>query len=733
MDGRERLIHPELVSWARENSWERFSELQLSAFEEICTGDRDLILAGATARGKTEAAFLPLLTIAARRKAGVSALCISPRKALINDQHRRLEVLASRIGVRIYKWHGDASKSQKEELIKRQLGIVLMTPESFEGRLLLQPALVKQLFGQLDAILIDELHDFLGGVRGHQLACQLARLDQISDRPTRRIGLSATLGDFKYACEWLAPTRASKVLIIKEADVTQPFLYRIRGYEDAPRNDVPVGPSRLRPKRRAALGKIADALLVAHRRGAYLIFAKSKRDVESLCSLLKEGAQSFDLGNRFRVHHGNVGKGMRERLEQELREGAQLSLVTTTTLELGIDIGTVDGIDQIGAPTSLTSFRQRIGRSGRRDDPAMVTVHVTEQQLESSVSLLDRLRLDTVRAVAAINLLQKRFVEPPVVDGTMLTAVFQQTLSFISERGGATLMELQRLIRSVTPFQRLSEASYKQLYLSPEGKYFLAQKGEKLLESDEFYACFQTGAVWDVWSARERIGSISLANPVAIGNLLCLAGRSWRISAIQDSRNRIDVEPGPGGRIPYFDPGDGENIHEVLAKEMRKVLEQHDEPERGCDKEASRFLEEGRMAYSRACLGENALVDDGGVCHILTWMGSQFNALLAVLLRKKGFTCGANEISVTVPAATVDEIRQAITTDNASIDELAGFVEALLYGKFDKWIPEQVLRQDWADRYRYLEQPLTDFCTSLLERDTIPCDSKAGITYLKND
>lgn len=728
MTGAEGRLHTELVSWARESGWDEFTPLQLDAFEAILSGNSDIILAGGTARGKTEAAFLPLLTTAARRKAGVSVLCISPRKALINDQYRRLHILAKRVGVPLYKWHGEASQTGKVELVRNRRGIVLITPESLEGRFLRKPLLLKRLFGQLDAIVIDELHDFLGGVRGHQLTCQLARIDQLSDGRTRRIGLSATLGDLDYARSWLAPFGASGVKVIKEEGVEQPFLFSIRGYEDAPRDDVPVGTSRLRARGGIALGKIADAIFARHRKGTHLVFAGSKRNVESMCDLLHGRARNEGGGDdRFRAHHGNLGKISRERIEEELRSGKSLTVVTTTTLELGIDIGTVDGIDQIGAPRSLTAFRQRVGRSGRRSEPAMVTIHVTEQGSSSSFTLLDRLRLDTVRAVASINLLKRRFIEPPEVDATMLTVVFQQTLSFINERGGATLLELQRLMRSVTPFRRLSESSYKAmltewcglrrhlLYLSSEGRYCLAEQGEKLVESYEFYACFFTGAVWDVWSAKERIGSISLANPVAAGNLLCLAGRSWKILAVDSARERIDVEPSPGGRIPYFEPGGLENIHEVLAKEMRNVLGKDRGSANGCDKEATRFLEEGRAAYSQARLSQNSLIEDGGLCHIFTWKGSKFNELLAVLLRKKGFTCGPNEISVTVPSASSNEIREALAIDMPNLEELAEFVEALNSGKFDKWIPEPILRRDWYERNRDLEETLCGFCLSLAQ------------------
>ena len=279
-----------------------------------------------------------------------------------------------------------------------------------------------------------------------------------------------------------------------------------------------------------------------------------------------------------------MGKKDRERTEEDLRNGKSLTVVTTSTLELGVDIGTVDAIDQIGAPHSITAFRQRIGRSGRRDDPAVVTIHVTEEPMEAAFSLLDRLRLNNVRAIAALNLLAQKFIEPVEPDGTMLTVVLQQTLSFIRENGGANFTELARLIRSVTPFERLSEQSYEQLlrelcepglallYEAPNGKFRLAERGEKLLESNEIYAAFKAFHSWDVWARDHHVGILLRAMPVEPGDVFQLGGRAWEAVAVHHSRNRITVEPAPSGRAPYFSVSGEDDVHPALAGEMRRVL-----------------------------------------------------------------------------------------------------------------------------------------------------------------
>lgn len=720
-------LNPALSSWALEQGWKSFTKVQRASFKAILSSTDDVIISAATAAGKTEAAFLPLLTKAATRSHGVSVLCISPRKALINDQNRRLAGPAQAVGVPLYKWHGEASGIGKVALFKRPLGIVLMTPESLEGRLLRQPTSLKSVFGFLDAILIDEFHDFLEGPRGLQLASMLARLDDICGRRIRRIALSATLGDLRYAKAWLAYGDTSAVRVVREEEGTRQQLYSlIRGYEGAAPSKTPLGPSRLSRLDRPALDQISRILMQTHLVDrSYLVFAGSKRNVETICEIVQERSRGSLKPNRFRAHHGNMAKKPREKLEEELRQGVPLSVVTTTTLELGIDIGAVDAIDQIDAPTSIAALRQRVGRSGRRGEPAVVTIHVTERALGATINLLDRLRLNTVRAVAALNLLGQRFVEPPEADPTMLTVVLQQTLSTVRERRGATAVELYRLIHSAAPFERLSRQSHRQLLsaccepelellrLTPQGIFHLGASGEKLLESYEVYATFPVGPAWEVWSNGERIGFMPLSNPADRGDCFCLCGSRWEIKGVDFRGHRIIVEPALAGKIPFFDTAGNGRIHQAVAKEMREVLRSECGVPDDCDGTAAKHLSQGQSAYRELNLDECVMIDYFGDCHLFSWAGSKFNELLAILLRTKGFHCVANEVGVAVSCAPAAEVRFALSNDVPMLLDLSTSLEALLNGKFDKWVPEELLREDWIKRHQSMEASLQEFCASL--------------------
>jgi ATP-dependent Lhr-like helicase len=337
------------------------------------------------------------------------------------------------------------------------------------------------------------------------------------------------------------------------------------------------------------------------------------------------------------------------------------------------------------------------------------------------------LRLETVRAVASLNLLERRFVEPPEPDGTLLTVALQQTVSFIRENGGATSSELARIMRASTPFERLSDLSYQTLLTAncegdrgllrqaSDGRYFLSPGGEKLLESYDIYAVFQAFDTWAVWSRSHKVGELTRRMPVAIGDSFYLGGRAWQAVSVDEGKNLVMVEPSASGTAPYFSINSQEETHSEIAAEMRRVLADRSFTPRDCDRKAAQFLKEGRDAYLEARLADHSLIEDPAqeLCHLFTWRGSRFNSVLAVLLRLKQLPCEANEIGVTISSSKAASISDALTGHLPSIREISKFLESIEEGKYDKWIPEALLREDWAKRHGGLERELHTFCRSL--------------------
>ena len=264
-----------------------------------------------------------------------------------------------------------------------------------------------------------------------------------------------------------------------------------------------------------------------------------------------------------------MSKDLREELETRLKNSnLPTTAVCTTTLELGIDIGSVTSVAQIGAPRSIASLRQRLGRTGRRlGVPSVLRIYVREQELDSRSGILDELRPDIVRAVAAIRLLVARFVEPPSTSDALATALLHQTLSIIAERGGARADALFRLLGGPGPFQSVMPGDYADLLRSaagpqtklieqaPDGTLMLGERGEQIVQSRDFYALFQGDEEWRLLVGPKPLGTIPISNVVAKGNLVLFAGRRWLIEEIDEQAHVLQVAPHQGGSVPQFASG----------------------------------------------------------------------------------------------------------------------------------------------------------------------------------
>ncbi len=248
-------------------------------------------------------------------------------------------------------------------------------------------------------------------------------------------------------------------------------------------------------------------------------------------------------------------------------------------------------MSQFGAPRSIASLRQRLGRTGRRQGvPSVLRVYIREQDLDSRSGILDELRPDIIRAVAAIRLLAARFVEPTSTSDALATALLHQTLSIISERGGARADALFRLLGGSGPFQSVTPIDYadllrcataprtKLIEQAPDGTLMLGERGEQIVQSRDFYALFQGEAEWWLVVGPKVLKTIPISNVVAKGNLVLFAGRRWLIEEVDEHAHVLQVAPHQGGSVPQFEPVGAEEIHDSLIEEMRHVYESDDTP-----------------------------------------------------------------------------------------------------------------------------------------------------------
>ena len=706
-------LNPIVQRWIWDKGWTSLRDIQGEAIDAVLGGSEDVLIAASTASGKTEAAFLPILSkLADKPGGGVRAVYVGPLKALINDQFQRLEDLCERLEMPVTKWHGDASASQKKRLREKPAGILLITPESLEAMFARRPEALSRMFGTTEFIVIDELHAFLGSERGVQLASLLKRLDAEIGRSPRRIGLSATIGDMGIAATWLRPSNAFSVRVIESHVSSSPLQLQIRGVIDVDDqgDDIQVGDER--PT--TALDAIASHLFKTLRaKGNHLVFAGSRRNTEALSYILRVKCENAGVPNEFFPHHGNLSRETRESLEQRLKESTlPTTAVATTTLELGIDIGSVESVAQVGAPSSIASMRQRLGRSGRREGKAAVMrIYAVESPIDERSTVFDRLRAETVQAVAAVRLLLAKWVEPPKSSAFHLSTMLHQTLSVIVERGGIAAADAYRLLAGNGPFQAVTPELYAKLLRAMhvgeqklieqagDGTLMLGSLGERLTGSYDFFSVFVTYDESTIVTETKTLGTLSVTNALGSGDFLIFAGQRWKVKEIDDTAKRIFVEPAPAGRIPKFE-GEAAALHDRLVEEMRNVYIDTDIPIY-LDGPAKERLAEGRAEFKALGLEQSDFVATADRVYLFPWAGTEKLDTLRLSLRYCGLRAEQGRIALSVaapngPKSVLEAIRR-LSEAAPSIDAIALMSDTLRSAKYDYLLPDELLRIAFAN------------------------------------
>ncbi|HUG67752.1 MAG TPA: DEAD/DEAH box helicase, partial [Pirellulaceae bacterium] len=441
----ERLARPiQQILW--DMRWPSLRPVQEEAIHEILRGEADLIISAQTAAGKTEAAFLPILSRMYEHPAdSVQTLYVGPLKALINDQFRRLEHLCQRAEIPVHRWHGDVDAGRKKALVAKPSGVLLITPESIESLMINRSTSLARMFRSLQFVVIDEIHALAGSERGTHLRSLLFRLRRYVQENYRIVGLSATLGEaFPIYAKWMRPDVDQPVRLIKGPSGEKQLLYRIHAYtrtkpasegdandDDGDSGEIPLG--------------LAEEMYEHFAGRKNLIFANSKSDVEQFADSLNAHCRQQRRPEEFLVHHGNVSKEVREFTEREMQGRRPRTTVCSSTLELGIDIGNVTAVGQIDPPWSVGSQVQRLGRSGRgEDEPQCMRVYVREDALDAKSPLVDRLYPDLLRSIAITELMlqEPTWVEPPRLDAFDLSTLTHQILSVLAETGGCQASEV---------------------------------------------------------------------------------------------------------------------------------------------------------------------------------------------------------------------------------------------------------------------------------------------------
>lgn len=690
-------------------------DAQEQAIPALIDADQDVIVAAATAAGKTEAAFFPILTHLLSHEPDIGAvLYVSPLKALINDQWGRLNDLCQSLEVPVVAWHGDVAANRKHQFLKDPRGILLITPESLEALFVMRGSAMPGLMAGLRYVVVDELHAFIGSERGKQLQSLLHRIERVAGHPVPRVGLSATLGDMGLAARFLRPSAGDKVHLIVARSGSQELKILLKGYTETPPR-VESEPGLENPELEdvvpGSVVAVAAHLYQALRGSNNLVFPNSRRSVEIYADLLRRHCERTSVPNEFWAHHGSLAKDYREEAERALKEGNRpATAICTTTLELGIDIGSVKSIGQVGPPPSVASLRQRLGRSGRRrGEPAILRGYCIEPVLGPKSGVSDNLREGLVQSVAMIRLLIGGWFEPPRGGGIHGSTLVQQILSIIAERGGAHARELWgTLLAEGCPFEGVSREDFLQLLKHMGERHLLIQDssglllhgelGEKLVNHYEFFASFVSDEEFRLVCDGKALGALPVTRPLLPEQCIIFAGRRWRVLEVDAEKKLIVVAPAKGGAPPAFD-GSGAMVHDRVRQEMRAVLASSDTVP-FLDEEARSLLEEGRSFFHRAALDANQVLERGNEVCLLTWCGDWTNDALALLLSLHGLQANNEGMLVSVTGSSKDRVLDVLdeiaTMDNIDPVYILADAKNILREKWDWVMPDAMTRRSFA-------------------------------------
>jgi len=701
------LLHPTLQQMLYKMQWTELRPIQVDSIHAIFTTDKNLIISANTAAGKTEAAFLPILSlIVANKTSGISALYVGPLKALINDQFERLERLCELAEIPVFKWHGDVGSNKKTNFLKRPSGVLLITPESIESIFINHSKQLVNLFQSVSFIVIDEMHSFIGTERGAHLLSLLSRISQKSQLKVRIIGLSATIGDIELAKQWLIPRDPDSIGSITDPNEHKEIQYLIRGYSD----ETSSHEGKLSDKElRSSLAK--DITHYFHGKTA-LIFVNSRQCLEYYTDTIHKYLDRQGLPDNFRIHHGSLSKGEREDTEDALKSNRPTATFCSSTLEMGIDVGNVSRIGQIGAPWSVNSLSQRLGRSGRKENqPSVMIVFILEKASKKN-DVIERLHPELIRAMAMSELMLAKWCEPPQSDFFHFSTLVQQTMSVIAEKGGSTAEELFRILIEKGGFYSVTKNNYIQLLhgmgsadlieQDKSGVLFLGLEGERIVRNFEFYSAFTSSKEFDVISSRGKIGSVDLVPDLETRQFLILAGKRWEIKEIDFKKGKIFVEPSKGGKVPIFSGSPGPDIHPLVRQKMREIATSDFIPVY-LDDQAKDMLKEAQSSAKKLNLRESNFLTDHGDTYWFTWTGSaKQRALLAIGRDYCGFDIEDCEIALKFrkahPSNILDAYKKILENPPTEI-EIAGKFENLFQEKYDPYLPKELLIKSYAKKY----------------------------------
>lgn len=608
-----RLLNNRLTYFlSNKLKWTKLNKIQNKAIPNIIA-NKDTLVIAPTASGKTEAVLIPVFNqLLNNNPKPMSVLYVSPLKALINDMYDRIDLWGSYFNFTTTKWHGDVSKTKKNTFMKNPSDFLLITPESLEVILMNKSKNEKEkLFKNIKYIIVDEIHYFAESDRGIQLNSLLNRISHYTlERPVK-IGLSATVGNPEDVSKWINFENPAKII---KTDEPRKFKYQLWGTD--------VGETLKRLKK--------------YQEKKVLIFVNSRSSAEWYFNQMK----NMKFENLF-LHHSSMGREQREKNEKKFRDSAFGFMISTSTLELGIDIGNIDIVLQINPSSNMSSFLQRIGRSGRRSN------------IQKSIIVTDS--FNPFISIAEITLLKENLIENIKIPTKAKDILFHQILSSIFEVGKLDYNKLYDDISSCYVFSDISKQEYYSLLSHMRENEFI-EKHQNFItlgynfekkfgkyNFTNFYSVFEQNINYSVREGHKEVGTVDVNFVMQLkkGSSFILTGKKWIVEDINFLKFKIQVKRSYLKSDIARWKGSGSLSYLIARKSYDILLENFDlKLLNTADKYFIENLNEGISKAKKSNFSEGHIpveLDlEKKILNIFTFAGKNVNSLLSLIFTHYG-------------------------------------------------------------------------------------------------
>ncbi|NBV45612.1 MAG: DEAD/DEAH box helicase [Planctomycetia bacterium] len=679
------LLHPALQHHIVNSlGWRSLRPFQDEVIPPLLAGAHQIVLAP-TAGGKTEAATFPVLSrMLSEDWRGLSVIYVCPIKALLNNLETRLTTYCELLGRRVALRHGDVTASARRRIVQDPPDLLLTTPESLEVMLVSTRVDEEVLFGNLRAVIIDEIHAFAGDDRGWHLLSVLDRVTKLAGHPVQRIGLSATVGNPRALCDWLAGAcPGPRGVHAPEVNPARPA--------PAPAADVAID----------FVGSLENAATVIsrlHRGEKRLVFCESRARAEAI------GTELDRLGTTTFVTHSSLSVTERRAAEDAFANRENCVIVATSVLELGIDVGDLDRVIQIDSPARVASFLQRMGRTGRRPGTTRNCLFLAT----TPTALL--------QAAALVDLWREGFVEPVVPPPGPRHVFAQQLLTLVLQEQGLGRSAWRDWIGRMPGFAALPPGDLEQvidhmlaerILFEDHGILAIDEVGERRYgwrHYMEVMSVFLSPPLLSVLHGRTDLGQVDASTLVPKAKdrpiILSLAARSWLVRSIDWPRGMVSVEP-------TTDPGlsrwrsNGPGLSFALCQRMRRLLADRSDLE-GWSTRARDAMHEARTEFPWVSADATVMVNERH--HDLKWWtfaGRAANAGIASALRRR------------IPGAVTFDNLSVTIDDGLGIDTLDEILAALPALGDDDFLPE--IDTDAIEALKFSDCLPRDMATRMLQ------------------